>query len=113
MKILFSIPFITGIFFCSLLSAQDFRITDYGAVKNDTTHLSTYAINNAIKACYNAGGGRVIVPPGYYKSGTIILKDNVELYLDLFYMPVQHIQISRVRPSLNTVRRKILVAGMR
>jgi len=98
MKILFSIPFITGIFFCSLLSAQDFRITDYGAVKNDTTHLSTYAINNAIKACYNAGGGRVIVPPGYYKSGTIILKDNVELYLDrgaVLYASTAHTDFPR------------------
>ncbi len=61
--------------------AQNFNILDYGAV-SDTTKLSTAAINNAVNACFGKGGGKVIIPPGRYKSGTIVLKDNVELYLE-------------------------------
>ena len=29
-----------------------------------------------------AGGGRVIIPAGQYLSGSVLLKDNVELYLE-------------------------------
>ncbi len=53
----------------------------YGA-KNDKTVLSTLAFNQAVKACYDNGGGRVVVPAGTYKTGTITLLDNVELHLE-------------------------------
>lgn len=82
MKKIILIFIINCTFFYPVLKAQGFKITDYGAVKNDTSHLSTIAINKAVEACYQAGGGRVIVPSGNYKSGTIILKNNVELFLD-------------------------------
>ncbi len=58
-----------------------FNITDYGANGNGTT-LCTEAINKAIQDCNKSGGGRVYVPPGKYLSGTIVMKDNVELYLE-------------------------------
>jgi polygalacturonase len=61
--------------------AQQYNIVDYGA-KNDTGKLSTEAINNAIKACNNKGGGKVVIPAGNYKSGTIVLKSNVELHFE-------------------------------
>jgi hypothetical protein len=61
--------------------AAQYNILDYGAV-NDTAQLSTTAINKAIATCFSRGGGRVIVPAGKFKSGTIVLKDNVELYLE-------------------------------
>ncbi|MFA6084329.1 glycoside hydrolase family 28 protein [Mucilaginibacter sp.] len=61
--------------------AQRFNILDYGAV-NDTSRLSTVAINKAVQACFKAGGGTVVIPPGNFKSGTITLKDNVELSLE-------------------------------
>lgn len=61
--------------------AADFSIVQFGATR-DTAAVQTAAINSAIEACHSAGGGRVIVPPGTYKSGTIILKDNVELHLE-------------------------------
>lgn len=70
---------------CCLLtfeaSGQQYNVVDYGAVP-DTTRLSTEAINKAIGACYAAGGGQVVIPAGKFKSGTIVLKNNVELYLD-------------------------------
>ena len=62
--------------------AQQYNIVDYGA-KNDTGKLSTEAINNAIAACNSKGGGKVVIPAGNYKSGTIVLKSNVELHLKL------------------------------
>ena len=61
--------------------AQQYNILEYGA-KNDTNTVNTEAINNAIMACNSKGGGRVIIPAGQYKSGTIVLKSNVELYFE-------------------------------
>ena len=59
----------------------DYNIVDYGA-KADTTELSTTALQRAIDACAAAGGGRVTVPAGNYKTGSIRLKSNVNLYLE-------------------------------
>ena len=62
-------------------SAADYNIVNYGA-KSDTTVLSTAAIQKAIDDCSKAGGGRVMVPAGQYKIGTIILKSDVHLFLE-------------------------------
>ena len=66
---------------CLSVYAADYNIVSYGA-KNDTTQLSTTAIQQAIDACTEAGGGRVVIPEGIYKTGTIVLKSNVCLYLE-------------------------------
>jgi hypothetical protein len=58
-----------------------YNILDFGAAK-DGTNANTRAINDAIDDCYTNGGGQVIVPAGRYASGTIFLKDNVELHLE-------------------------------
>lgn len=63
------------------ITARTFDITEYGAV-NDTTRISTTAIQQAIDDCSKAGGGRVVVPAGDFKTGSIFLKDNVHLYLE-------------------------------
>ncbi|KAA9038776.1 polygalacturonase [Ginsengibacter hankyongi] len=77
------------IFFCVLIClsakegvAKDFLITDFGA-KPGVDELNTIPINDAIDACYKNGGGRVIVPAGIFKTGTLVLKDNVELHLEI------------------------------
>ena len=62
-------------------SASDYNIVSYGA-KSDTTVLSTMAIQRAIDDCSKARGGRVVVPAGNYKTGTIVLKSDVHLYLE-------------------------------
>ena len=71
--------------FISLLyhtaSARDYSILDFGA-KSDTTVLSTKAIQQAIDQCSQQGGGRVVVPAGMYKMGTIVLRSHVELHLE-------------------------------
>ena len=61
--------------------AKDYVITDFGAV-SDTTVLSTEAIQQAVDRCSEAGGGRVVVPAGMYKTGTLVLRSHVNLYLE-------------------------------
>ena len=62
-------------------SADDYNIKKFGAV-SDTTKYSTKALQRAIDACSKAGGGRVVVPAGNYKIGSILLKSNVHLHLE-------------------------------
>lgn len=63
------------------ISATEYNILAYGA-KADTSFLSTLCIQDAIDACYSGGGGKVIIPAGSFKTGTIVLKSNVDLYLE-------------------------------
>ena len=62
-------------------NAQTFNIKDYGAV-NDSKTICTTAIQKAVDACYQNGGGRVYVPAGTFVTGTFHLKSNVNLYLE-------------------------------
>ncbi|WP_442789497.1 glycoside hydrolase family 28 protein [Paenibacillus sp. CAA11] len=57
-----------------------FNIDDYGAAKN-SSELSTKAIEAAIQAASEAGGGTVYIPSGTYRTGAVILKSNIELHL--------------------------------
>ncbi|SEA55905.1 Polygalacturonase [Prevotella sp. tc2-28] len=63
------------------IQAADYNIMKYGAV-NDTTQLSTSALQQAIDDCNRDGGGRVVIPTGSYKIGTIVIKSNVHLHLE-------------------------------
>ena len=67
--------------YCMVADARDYNIADYGA-KSDTTVLSTTALQRAIDLCSEAGGGRVVIPAGSYKIGSIELKSHVHLYLE-------------------------------
>ena len=67
---------------CLTIGARDYNIMDYGAV-SDTTLLSTEALQRAIDECSAAGGGRVVVPTGSYTIGSIVLRSNVHLLLEL------------------------------
>lgn len=58
------------------------NIKSYGAVADGKT-ICTAAIQSAIDACAAAGGGRVTVPAGTYKTGTIWLRSGIELHLEL------------------------------
>jgi len=58
----------------------EYTITDFGAVGDGKT-INTSFIQKAIDAAEKAGGGKVVVPTGVFMSGTIWLKDNVELHL--------------------------------
>ena len=61
---------------------MDFFITDFGATGDGKT-LDTSAIQQAIDKAHASGGGRVVVPGGKtFLSGSIELKENVELHLE-------------------------------
>jgi polygalacturonase len=62
-------------------SAAVYDVRTYGAV-NDTTKLSTVAIQRAIDECNAAGGGVVLIPAGNYKTGSIFMRSNVTLNLE-------------------------------
>ncbi len=59
-----------------------YDITTYGAEKNNGK-LCTKAIQAAIDAANANGGGDVIIPQGEFLSGTIHLKSNVNLHLEM------------------------------
>ena len=56
-------------------------IVDYGAVADGVT-LNTEAIQATIDQVSSLGGGTVLVPSGVYLTGSIWLKDNVNLHLE-------------------------------
>ena len=57
-----------------------FNIVKFGA-KADGLTLNTISINNAIDACNKSGGGVVVVPAGFWLTGPIVIKSNVNLHL--------------------------------
>jgi len=61
------------------LPAKEYNILDFGAVRDQ---LSTIAIQKAVDKCFTDSGGRVSVPSGTFITGSIILKTNVDLYLE-------------------------------
>lgn len=62
-------------------SSKDFLVTQYGAVPDGKT-LNTQAIQKAIDAAFKNKGGRVVFPKGNFLSGSIVMKTNVEIYLE-------------------------------
>ncbi|MGE4568392.1 MAG: glycoside hydrolase family 28 protein [Bacteroidales bacterium] len=77
----------TGLLSQGLLAANmaenghAYNIRNFGATGNGTT-IDSKAINDAIEAASNAGGGTVFFPAGTYASYSIRLKSNIALYLD-------------------------------
>lgn len=73
---------------CLLISGTAFaqqptfyNVKNYGA-KGDGKQLDNKAIDKAIDAAANAGGGTVYLPAGTYLSGSIHLKSNINLFID-------------------------------
>ena len=60
---------------------RTYDVLAYGADPTGV-NLSTEAIQQAIDACTQAGGGTVIIPAGLYTTGPITLKSNVRLYTE-------------------------------
>lgn len=71
-----------------------FNIRSFGAIGDGET-LDTIAIQSAIDACVQAGGGMVLVPPGKFLTGTLWLKSHVELHLlagaEIYGSPDRHV----------------------
>ncbi len=62
---------------------RDFPITQFGAKPGEDAapNANTAAIRDAIAAANRAGGGRVVVPAGVWRTGAIHLKSNVNLHV--------------------------------
>ena len=87
---------IVGLLCCSVSLANDipkrpvvalpvfrndtFNIVKYGA-KADGVFLNTKSINTAIADCSKKGGGVVVIPSGFWLTGPVELKSNVNLHL--------------------------------
>ena len=67
--------------FVSFAAQGAFNVVDFGA-KGDGVAKDTAALQKAIDSAAEAGGGRIVVPAGKYLTGSIYLKDNVELHLE-------------------------------
>jgi len=70
---------------CSAIASPDgsatFDVRKYGATGNGTV-MDTKAIQDAIDAAANAGGGNVVFIPGNYLSASIHIKSHVTLWLE-------------------------------
>lgn len=62
-------------------SVKDRLVTSFGAVADGVTN-NAVAIQKAIDETSATGGGRVIVPPGLFMTGTLFLKSGVDLHLE-------------------------------
>lgn len=74
-------PFDLPKFDIPIFPQRTFDIKDYGAVEGGS-QAATLAFKEAVNACHEAGGGRVIVPEGKWLSGPIHLKSNVNLHVE-------------------------------
>ena len=57
------------------------NIKDFGA-KGDGKTLCTTSFVNAINALSEKGGGKLLIPPGIYFTGPIVLKSNINCHLE-------------------------------
>ena len=62
---------------------MEYNVIDFGALGDGIT-TDTRSIQSAIDACSASGGGRVTLPGGHtYRCGTLILRSNLELHLEM------------------------------
>lgn len=73
-----AVPAILGAIQQPRIPRREFDIRRFGAA-GGTDDSRAFAA--ALRACREAGGGRVVVPPGHYRSGPIHLASNTELHL--------------------------------
>ena len=72
-------PFPMPVIKVPVFPKKDFNVTQYNDGK--TAEISE-AIRKAIAACHDAGGGRVVIPKGKWKTGKIHFKSNVNLHIE-------------------------------
>lgn len=65
----------------SFLKNNNYLITNYGAIADGKT-LNTKAIQSAIDTCALNGGGTVVVPKGVFLTGSVFLKQGVNLHIE-------------------------------
>ena len=66
---------------CVLCAGERIVISNHGAIGDGKT-LNTAAIQSAIDSCASKGGGVVVVPRGVFVTGSIFLKQGVDLRIE-------------------------------
>jgi polygalacturonase len=64
-----------------IIPDRTFLLTDYGAVADGST-LNTAAFQAAVAAVAQAGGGRLVVPAGVFRTAPFVLCSNLDLHLE-------------------------------
>ncbi|NMP23833.1 glycoside hydrolase family 28 protein [Sulfobacillus harzensis] len=81
-----NLPFARPTIYYPSIPGRLFNIVKYGAQSNALSTgaiaANTKAINNAIQAASQAGGGEVVIPAGLWITGPIVMKSNVNLHAD-------------------------------
>jgi len=67
--------------YCQETGAAVYNVKDYGTIGDGKT-LDSPAVNKAITACSQAGGGTVYFPAGVYLCGSIRLANSITLHID-------------------------------
>lgn len=65
----------------SINNRDIYNVRKYGA-KGNGRNIDTESINHAIDICNKSGGGTVLIPKGIYLIGTVVLKNDVSIYLE-------------------------------
>ena len=76
---------------------MEYNILSYGAVADAKINCAA-AIQKAIDAASTAGGGRVVIPTGQFLSGSVLLKDNVELHLESGAVLISSLNPAEIQP---------------
>lgn len=71
----------TSITYADLYKERTFIITDFGAKAGGCPLANTKAINDAISAAHEVKGATVVIPEGEFKTYTIRLQSNVNIYI--------------------------------
>jgi polygalacturonase len=72
---------VAGQVLASMVPSREFNVRDFGGVGNGTA-LDTLAIQKAVDACAQAGGGTVHFPPGIYLTQPFQLRSKTTLQID-------------------------------
>ena len=83
MPYLHNLPFASSNINYPHIPGRGFNIVNYGATNALSTSAiaaNTKAINSAIQAASQAGGGEVVIPAGLWVTGPIVMKSNVNLH---------------------------------
>ena len=63
------------------IPSRTFTLTDFGAVGDGHT-MNTGAFEKALAAVKKAGGGRLVVPKGVFRTGPFTLCSSLDLHLE-------------------------------
>ncbi len=63
------------------IPSRRFNVTEFGA-ESGSLSLCTDALQEALDACAKEGGGKVVIPPGIWRTGPLRLHSRIELHAE-------------------------------